>query len=71
MPSTVLVHRIFRFTVLTVAGRGAGRPDSPPFRTHRAQFGDGYLLPGSGVWFQVFKYLAIGTLNQCAELLYG
>jgi hypothetical protein len=20
------------------AGRGAGRPDSPPFRTHRAQF---------------------------------
>jgi len=21
------------------AGRGAGRPDSPPFRTHRAQFG--------------------------------
>ena len=22
-----------------LAGRGAGRPDSPPFRTHRAQFG--------------------------------
>ena len=21
------------------AGRGAGHPDSPPFRTHRAQFG--------------------------------
>ena len=23
----------------SVAGRGAGHPNSPPFRTHRAQFG--------------------------------